>query len=357
MRILIVNPFGIGDVLFTFPLVYNLKEFFPQSEIGYLGNKRTFPILAIQPEIDFAYVYEKDDWRAEFKLSKIRALGKFRRFLKQIKKAKFDLAFDLSLAQEFGFFLWFLGIKKRIGYDYKNRALFLNQKVKISGYSEKHMIEYYNDLLKLINLEPKYKRINIHLPSGVINWAAQKIDSLRRRHSMVIALIPGGGASWGKDAFKKRWPDKNFRQLAELIKKDIKAALLFLGDKNDARNFQDISSDDSTLNLMGQTSLLEFAALISKSDLVVTNDGGPLHIAVAFRVPTLSFFGPVPESIYGPYPEDKIHKVLTLNLPCRPCYKNFRMPPCDSYACLNKLDVDYVFQEFKKHLSLVLSEV
>jgi len=353
MRILIINPFGIGDVIFTLPLIRNLKSYFPQSHIGYLCNRRTYPILSVQPDIDSLYVYEKDEWRKMYQMSRMKTILKFRNFLKSIKKMNFDIVFDLSLAQEFGFVSWFLGIKRRLGYNYKNRGIFLNKTIKISGYSDKHIIEYYSDLIALLGLEPKFKFAELHLPETVLSWAEGEISKLKNRTDLIISLIPGGGASWGEDAYKKRWAEEKYKKLLDLIKINTNAGILLLGDKKDEDAWGDFPENDTVLNYMGKTSLLEFAALIASSDLVITNDGGPLHIAAASSVSTLSVFGPVSETVYGPYPVDNKHRVISLQLNCRPCYKNFKMADCSNYACLNELSVDNVFEEFKKHLESI----
>ena len=353
MRILIINPFGIGDVIFTLPLIRDLKRYFPESHIGYLCNRRTHPLLNAQPDINSLYVYEKDEWRSKYKVSRLKTVLEFRKFLGNIKKMNFDVVFDLSLAQEFGFICWLLGIKKRLGYNYKNRGVFLNKRIQISGYSDRHITEYYSNLITLLGLKPGFKFAELHLPETILNWAEGEISKLKDRTGFIISCIPGGGASWGKSSYKKRWPEKKYKELLDLIKKETNAGILLLGDKKDKYALGDFPEDDAVLNYMGKTTLLEFAALIASTDLVITNDGGPLHIAVALSVPTLSIFGPVSEKIYGPYPVDAKHRVISLKLNCRPCYKNFKMPECSNYACLNGLSVDNVFNEFKRHLASV----
>ena len=82
-----------------------------------------------------------------------------------------------------------------------------------------------------------------------------------------------------------------------------------------------------------------------KMRLVVTNDGGPLHMASALGVKTVSIFGPVDEKVYGPYPPSDKHIVITnKNITCRPCYKNFRFWGCpNNLSCVKDITVDEVF--------------
>ncbi|GAG75173.1 unnamed protein product [marine sediment metagenome] len=163
MKILIANPFGIGDVLFTTPVIANIKHQIPDAKIAYLCNRRVAPLLEKDARIYRLFVYEKDELRGLWQQSKCSCIKEIRHLLADIKQEGFDYVMDFSLAGEFGFFFWLAGIKKRIGYDYKKRAKFLNKKVPLKSFSDRHVIEYYLSLLKFINVEPKEKNIKIFL--------------------------------------------------------------------------------------------------------------------------------------------------------------------------------------------------
>ena len=59
---LLINPFGIGDVVFSTPLIANLKEKFPRARIFYLCNKKVYPILKNHPSIEKVFIYERDEF-------------------------------------------------------------------------------------------------------------------------------------------------------------------------------------------------------------------------------------------------------------------------------------------------------
>jgi len=106
------------------------------------------------------------------------------------------------------------------------------------------------------------------------------------------------------------------------------------------------------IDLVGKVSLEVLPGLIKTFNLFITNDGGPMHIAVALRVKTVSVFGPVSEIVYGPYPDNRNHVVLKWDGECRPCYKNFRMPVCDKdKECLKQVSADAVFEASRILLS------
>src|SRR3990167_243014 len=88
-KVLIINIFGIGDVLFTTPLIASLKAHDPSSYIGYICNMRTAPMLAGNKAINKIFVYEKDDFRDIFRRSKIEFVKKVCQSIKDIKDEQF----------------------------------------------------------------------------------------------------------------------------------------------------------------------------------------------------------------------------------------------------------------------------
>lgn len=347
MNILIVNPFGIGDCLFSTPLIHALKDIFPEGKLGFLCNKRTAPLLQNNPYIDELFIYERDDFKEFLSISWFKWLKEFTAFIKELRKNRFDLAIDLSLAVNFGFFLLLTGIKERIGYNYKNRGICLTSSIKLTGYEDKHVVEYYNDLLKLIKIEQRYQGIELYLKDE----DRQYTENIFREHRVdkstaVIAIAPGGGASWGVQASLKHWPEEKFALLIDKIIEKYKVTVIILGDLKEKALLSSFKEKvcDRVINLIGKTSLNQLSAVISRAEIFIGNDGGPLHIAAALGKKTISFFGPVDPKVYGPYPPDeKRHIVLRRTLECSPCYHSFRLNPCQrNRECLERINVDEV---------------
>jgi ADP-heptose:LPS heptosyltransferase len=124
---------------------------------------------------------------------------------------------------------------------------------------------------------------------------------------------------------------------------------MIFGEESDREACAQIAGaiGSSAVDLSGQTSLRQFVGLVARCDLVVSNDGGPLHIAASQDVPTVSIFGPVDPHVYGPYPGDPTrHKVIRMDgLPCRPCYHRFKLPPCPyERACLTTISSEEVIE-------------
>lgn len=344
-RILFINPFGIGDVLFTTPVLRAVKAAYPDSFIGYWCNARTEGLLKNDPHIDKIFALSRGDIKKVYKKSLWRGLKESLRLATDIRREHFDISLDFSLDYRYSLISKFLGIKKRLGFNYKGRGRFLTDRIDIDGYSDKHVVEYYLGLLDAVGVASQGKNLEL----TVCDVDKKEADDLLAglgvlQGGMLIGIAPGAGASWGKDAALKRWPELKFKALAEELCRRFNAKIVLLGDESEAGLTARISAlpADNILDLAGKLSLSGLAAVINRLGLLIANDGGPLHIAVALGKKTISFFGPVDPLVYGPYPPDpKKHIVLRRELECSPCYRNFRLAACTrARECLEKINID-----------------
>jgi lipopolysaccharide heptosyltransferase II len=347
-KVLIINPFGIGDVLFTTPVIRAIKEEYPGCYIGYWSNARVKPLINSGFGVDKVFALSRGDIKKLYQESFFKGFWNSVKLILAIKKESFDICLDFSLDHRYSLFSKIIGIKRRIGFNYKNRGRFLTDKIDINGYNEKHVVEYYLDLLRLLKLEPKNRFLALSVPiSSEIK--AKNILSVAHieEDDLIIGIAPGAGGSWGKDAGYKHWPALKFAQVAERLALQFKAKIVLIGDDGEG-SIADVivnAMRDKPVNLVGKVSLGFLPALIKNFNLFITNDGGPMHIAVALGVKTVSVFGPVNEVVYGPYPGSRDHLVLKWDGECRPCYRNFHLPVCDKdKECLKSISADSVFE-------------
>ena len=203
-RILIINPFGIGDTLFTMPVIGAIKKRYPDSFIGYWSNERVGELLISTPKIDRVFTLSRGDIKRIYKNSPIKRLTALFKLIDEIRKERFDVAFDFSLDSRYGLWSKLAGIKKRIGLDYKNRGRFLTDKVKLKEYSGKHVVEHNLDLLNF--MDPNCRApLRVPYCLEVSEENRIKAKKILAEHGimpsdLIIGIAPGGGASWGKDA-------------------------------------------------------------------------------------------------------------------------------------------------------------
>jgi lipopolysaccharide heptosyltransferase II len=352
MKILFVNPFGIGDILFTTALFKPLKE--KGYSIYYWCNERVVDILRYNKAIDGIFDLSRGDLKRIFKTSIGEAIKRIIGLIKKIKKERFDIALDFSLDSRYSLLLRLLGVKRIAGFDYKGRGRFLTDNVKIDGFDDRYMVEQYAMLLKVIDKAfETHNGMELSIGDSARKWANEilKQNGIGTA-DVLIGIAPGGGASWGESAFRKHWPKERFAYVAEeLLSRDKYKIILFGSEKEvDICNFIADRMKDSLMNLCGKTTLGQFAALLERCKLLMTNDGGPLHMASALGVKTVSIFGPVDEKVYGPYPPSDNHIVITSEVGCRPCYKKFKYPLCHNRACLNSIEPSRIIEAVRSNL-------
>ena len=164
------------------------------------------------------------------------------------------------------------------------------------------------------------------------------------RPKVYLAVAPGGGESWGKDAPFKRWPARYFAQaLLEFRKRVDFGSVVILGSKGErglSEEMERILAVDSgnppnfkIINLCGEISLGVAAAILERAQLLLANDGGLVHLAHALHVPLVALFGPADPQVYGPAPCHPVPcLVMKKALPCRPFSSNF----CYNSACVDR---------------------
>lgn len=352
MKILFVNPFGIGDVLFTTPLVRALKE--KGHSIYYWCNERVADILKYNEAIEDIFPLSRGDFKRILKTSAVEAVKRAVDLIRRLRRGRFDMALDFSLDYRYSLLLRILAVKRIIGFDYRRRGRFLTDKIKIDGFDDEHMVEHYLKLLKFIDKEiAPHKRIELFVGNGEEKWAD---DFLHRKgigaSDVLIGIAPGGGTSWGEGAFRKHWPKEKFAHIGDDLTAEKRYRIILFGseEERDICDFIARRMRKNAVNLCGETTLGQLAAVLRRCKLLVTNDGGPLHMACALGVKTVSIFGPVDERVYGPYPLSKEDITIKADVECRPCYKNFRYPFCENRICLDSIEPSAVLEAARRKL-------
>ncbi len=353
-RILFVNPFGIGDVLFTLVAVEAVRKKYPDAFIGFLCNERSCGLVRLNPSIDRTFVFNRDRFRRLWVRHPLLVYKKIRALMALIKEDHFDTLFDVSLGREFAFFAMLAGIRTRIGFDFKRRGLFLTQKKSIAGYEGAPVAEMQLGLLKLLGIS--YEKIGARIPFLISESSKAEMRRTLAAAGMgdakrVIAVVPGGGKSWGQNAHYKQWDADRFVETANQLGEQTPSSFLILGGADEIPLLRSVSGKikHRCLQVAGEPFERVCAALLH-CQFLLGNDGGLVHLAHALGVKTVSIFGPVDEKVYGPYalgPGEG--EIVTEEVPCRPCYHRFRFPPCaHDRQCLDKLSVGKVLEAIKR---------
>ncbi len=283
-NILVLRMSGVGDVLWTTPFLANLRIGYPSARISYVVRDFCAPVLSNNPDIDQLVVFKKGSLSNQIS------------FLKRLRNAGYDLAIDLVGTPRTAIQSVVSGAADRIGFDFGYRRHFYNHLLNARAANYGHEVEFNLSVLEYLGIPISRKDLVFNLTEEEENYRQDIYRSLALDGGRVIGLIPTGG--WAC----KRWPNDNYIAVAKTLSSDPKNNILvFWGSPTEEVDAKAIFTACPTSRLAPTTSLRQMAALLSGCDLIIGNDSGPLHIATAFKVPVISFYGPTVPRSQGPW--------------------------------------------------------
>jgi ADP-heptose:LPS heptosyltransferase len=351
-RILVVNPFGVGDVILTLRVLEGLKHSSHATLIDFVGNERTSEFLRTHSAIHEVYTFNRDQLRSMRQRNILSWIGEYKLLTDVWRSRKYDILLDLSLGREFAFLGFVAGIPVRAGLDYKKRGAFLTKRVPFTNYDGRSVADWQAQVLTSIGYPGD-------IPDGKLAFkispAAQ--DAAKRFlhengliHGKKLVVAPGGGRSWGENAHYKQWDPGRFAEVCRRWIAEEGGKVILMGDESEKDLIREISHEiDSPHAQMLGFALPEVMAVLGESQLFLGNDSGLAHLANAMGVPAAVIFGPVDDKSYAPRGRGVKLAVIQEDVPCRPCYQNFKFPPCThDRVCLEALTVEKVVTALKK---------
>ncbi|MCG9750485.1 lipopolysaccharide heptosyltransferase II [Vibrio brasiliensis] len=335
MKILIIGPSWVGDMVMSQSLYISLKNQHPQAEIDVLAPAWCKPILERMPQVSRAI--EMPIGHGKFDFFARRKIGK------DLQKNHYTHAFVLPNSAKSALIPLFADIPNRTGWKGEFRYGLLTDLR-----PDKRIFQYMVERYVALSSSKETMRQEVHLencskPELTVDAESQLKAKQRLQltcEKPVIGLCPG--AEFGP---AKRWPDQYY---AEVAKHAIEAGyqIWLFGSAKDQpvceliRSALNEGDQQFVHNLAGQTSLIEAVDLLANCHTVVTNDSGLMHVSAAVGCNIVAIYGSSsPE--YTPPLTDKLAMVHT-DVECRPCFK--RECPYGHLDCLNKLMPEQVIK-------------
>jgi len=332
-RILLVRLGAIGDIVFSSPLVAAFRRAYPRARIAWMVRPDCASLLEHHPDLDELILWPGDDWQRLWQGRQWRALiAAIRDFRARLRGKGFDVAVDLQGLLKSGFLTWLSGARERIGLGSREGSqAFMTRRIPRGG-EIKRIGSEYRFLAENLGLPVDDFAMAIHPGPGDLTFAADLIrgQGLGEGYAVLCPFTTRPQKHW----FEDRWA-----ALAGRIQEGLGLPVLLLGgpaDREAAARIRAQAGPDLR-DLTGRTSLLQAAALIQRSQLVIGVDTGLGHMGIAFGRPSLLLFGST-----CPYLEtgQANAKVLYHSRPCSPCK---RRPTCHgAYDCMRDIGVDEV---------------
>lgn len=302
-NILIIQTAFLGDLILTLPAIQVLKENIPGCKITLMCIPDVSNLVADNPLIDNLIIYDKHN---------NKSLKYFFSILKDIKSKNFDLLISPHRSFRTTFLSVLSRIKNRITFDKSDLSFLYNYIVKYE--KNKHEILRNLDLLKPLDIEVnEIIKPKLFIPESSVK-KINELLLLNNINGKFICIAPG--SVW----FTKQFPKEKFVSLINGIQSSVN--IFLIGGNKDIEAGEFIiskSKNKNIINTIGKLSILESAELISRSELLLTNDSAPLHLGNAVDTKVFAIFGSTIPA-FGFYPYGKNDEVIEIkNLYCRPC--------------------------------------
>jgi heptosyltransferase-1 len=311
----------MGDVLMTTPAASVLRDAFPRASISYVVEEPYKDLVEGSSLFDEVLVLPRNTSNRDFI-----------RFLRDVRKRRYDILLDFHGGPRSSMITFFSGAKKKIGYLLPKKSFLYDVKVPRAPETGRvHSVENHTNLVKALG-------VSVKLPPPLQMPRANE-DEVRRMGEVfskadlegkkIVVLHIGAGNEF------RDWGASNLAALSESLMDHKDVQVVLVGSEQDSDRVRDILSrtEKPPFSLVGRINLRELHYLISRADLFVGADSGPMHVAASAQTPVVAFFGPTLPQNFAPWQVDA--RIIQKDLDCRPC----RQHQCvhEDFRCLRAI--------------------
>lgn len=342
-KILVIKHRHLGDLLLTTPVFAILKKKLPQATIDAYIYKDTYPILEGNPHIRKYFFANRET------CSKWQKLKEDITVYRHIRSEGYDLVINLTEGDRGALAAFFSKAPIKVGYFSKKGFAFKNKifthLVKLPK-TKRHTVETHLDSLRQIGLFPEVNERSLEL---IVQESAKKrvkeiLSAYLMKDEPFLLIHPA--SRWKFKCLAEKTVAALLDHFARTY--DIKVVMSASHDSCERSMCYNIEKMMQTplINLAGLLTLQELAALIDLSKVIVSVDSLPLHMASALKKPSIIFFGPSDERVWGPWMNPNA-RIIASNISCRPC----GMDGCGGSKrsdCLDRLAIGQIDSLFKE---------
>lgn len=333
-RVCLIKPSSLGDVVHALPVLAALRQRWPRAHIAWVINRGLVPLIDGHPDLDEIIPFDRSAVRANPK--GVLAIG---RFLRQLHSRRFDVAIDLQGLLRSGLMAAATGAGVRVGLAEAREGAprFYSHPIATMP-AAVHMVDRMLLVARAFGATTDQPRFQLPADAEADRWAHEALLGAPRPR-LTINL----GARW----LTKRWPPAHFAELAREAYRAVGAGLVALGAAEDRPLVDELRAELGRvpfLDLCGRTDLRQLAAVARQSDVFLSNDTGPLHLAAAAGARTVSVYTCSDVRKTGPYGPDAV-AVSTTVWCAASCVKT-----CDRMECMGELTPERVWPALRRQL-------
>jgi lipopolysaccharide heptosyltransferase I len=339
-RVCIIKPSSLGDVVHALPLLAALRRRWPSAHLAWVVNRPFQDVLRGHPDLDELIVYERAGSAID-PLGIASAASLFR----QLAIGRFDLTIDLQGLLRSALMATATRARTRVGpADAREGAAWFYTDRVAAPRLGLHAVARVQRFAAAFGSDASAPQFKLPVTQEDRRWAADRLSELPHPR-----IVLNAGARWPT----KRWPPQHFAEIGRRAAAEFGAALVAVGANIDRPLVDELSRRAApifVLDLCGRTSLRQLAAVSLESDLVISNDTGPLHLAAAAGACVLGIYTCTSPELTGPYGPRAVAVAS-----CVWCAPSFRKR-CARLDCMSELTPDRVWPVVKDQIKHALAD-
>jgi len=364
-KILLIKLSAVGDVVHTIPVLNKLRRRYPLAQLDWLVTPAIAELLRHHPAITNIIEFEREAWSKPWRLE---PFASYLRLASRLRAAAYDLVVDMHGQFRTAALTLATGAPARIGFDRPRAGVWDASPRKFPEQARKHAwqgaregswlaythhipvptldlhaVDRYLNVGPILGLDREPADFSFPIPQSAVSQVETLLAQHGANRAEIVIMAPG--TIWET----KQWGSEKFAQVAaHFLSKGL--AVILIGSQRERVVCEEVAAlSPGAIDLAGRTALSELAALIRRSAISVTNDSGPMHLAVALDRPVVSIFGPTDPVWIGPY--RRANAVLHADLECSPCYLR-RLKHCrHGHACMHNVSAPAVIERAERILS------
>jgi heptosyltransferase-2 len=342
-KILIVLTAGIGDLILASKGIRSIRTGYPGAEIHLLTSTDAAPLALHYPYVDCVWPFPIREWKA----GKLRFMS-FVGMMKRLRGRGSDIAVNLYASQSIagairmGCLMMLSGAGERVGVDSNGLGLFLTRGIPAASLSGRHVADAMAEIARTAGGVADDRGIEVFWNPAIEERCRRLVPARAVGKRPVIGINPGGNRR------NRRWSPENFAATAKRLIEKEGAAIVLLGGPSETNIAEAFLHGlrHEVVNLSGKLELDELACVISRLDVLITNDSAPMHIAAAIGTPQVTLFGPEDPAAFHPYTDPGLYEIACADIGCRPCRKD----ECGQPLCLDLITPESVFEKCRRLL-------
>jgi lipopolysaccharide heptosyltransferase II len=357
----LIKPSAFGDVIHTLPVLTKLRARYPDTRIDWLITPENAELVRDHPGLSNVVLFARRHY-ARLTPANIVSLA---RLVREIRATRYELVLDLHGQFRSAFFCLASGAPVRIGFDRPRKLTWQASRPRLAGQAyahgwkgaregswvvythrieiptlDAHAIDRYLWVGDLLGLDMAPPDMTVYVSAAAEVKVRHLLAERELVHRPLAVLFPG--TIWAT----KHWHVQGFADVGSYLLQKGHDVVIAGGPRETLRCQAVAAACPGAYNLAGQTSLGELAALIKRAAICITNDSGPMHLAVALGRPVVSIFGPTDPLWIGPY--GRPHAVVRAGVPCSPCYLR-RLKDCPhDHVCMKDVTASMVIERVNR---------